>query len=289
VTEQQIILPDGRVLAYAEFGRPDGLPALYFHGSPSSRLEPLLADEGTLHRLGLRIIAPDRPGMGGSDFQLGRGFSDWPRDVTALADSLGLGQFAVWGYSGGCPYVAACAAKIPERLTAAVIVAGAWRMDWPEVAAGLRFPNRLMMLLARHAPWLLGLMFQAMASMGQGAPEKELAGMKGRVCTADYRWFAQDYRRFATLGRIVREALRPGTKGAVWDMRLYIRKFDFRLDEIRVPLRLFHGEQDANYPLTAVRRALRDLPTAQLTTYADEAHLSLSSNRIDEVAAALGV
>ncbi len=288
MVENQLLLPGGRKLAYAEFGRADGRPVFYFHGSPSSRFEPQLIGDESLVRLGLRVIAPDRPGMGGSDFQAGRGFSDWPRDVVTLADSLGLDQFAVWGYSGGGPYAAACAAKIPERLTAAVIVAGAWRMDWPEVAAGLPFPNRLMLFFARRVPWLLGPMFQAMASMGQGTPEKELAGMKGRVTAADYAWFAHDTRRFAALGRVLRESLRPGAKGAVWDMRLYVREFDFRADEIRMPLKLFHGEQDANYPIAAARRALRDLPTAQLVTYADEAHLSLSSNRMDAVAAALG-
>lgn len=285
--DNKLILPDGRTLAYREFGRRDGRPVLYFHGSPSSRLEPLLIGEEALHRLGLRVIAPDRPGMGGSDFQPGRGFSAWPCDVVALADALSLGRFAVWGYSGGGPYAAACAAKIPERLTAAVIVSGAWRLDWPEVASGLPVPNRIMRFLARSAPWLLGLMFQAMKTMGQGRPEKELASMKGRVGAEDYAWFAQDPSRFATLGGILRESLRQGTKGAVWDMRLYVREFDFRLSEIQMPLKLFHGEKDANYPLAAVRRALRDLPTAQLTTYPHEAHLSLSSNQMEAVAAAL--
>lgn len=286
--DRHLILPDGRTLAYAEFGRPDGLPVLYFHGAPSSRFEPLLVGDEVLHRLGLRVIAPDRPGMGGSAFQLGRGFAVWPQDVAALADSLELHRFAVWGYSGGGPYAAACAAKMPGRLTTVVIVAGAWRMDWPEVAAGLPLPNRVMLFLARRIPWLLGPMFRAMASMGQGTPEKELAAMKGRVTQADYAWFAADPRRFATLGRVLRESLRRGAKGAVWDMRRYVHEFDFRANEIRMPLHLFHGAQDANYPLAAVHRALRELPSAQLVTYADEAHLSLSSNRMEAVATALG-
>lgn len=110
--DQQVILPDGRKLAYAEFGRPDGVPVLYFHGAPGSRLEPLLIGDDVLNQLGLRVIAPDRPGMGGSDFQRGRGFSDWPADVVALADALGLGRFAVLGNSGGGPYAAVCAARI---------------------------------------------------------------------------------------------------------------------------------------------------------------------------------
>ena len=38
---RDILLPDGRLLGYAEFGKPDGHPVLYFHGAPSSRLEPM--------------------------------------------------------------------------------------------------------------------------------------------------------------------------------------------------------------------------------------------------------
>lgn len=74
--ESQIILPNDRRLAYAEFGKPEGHPVLYFHGAPSSRLEPLLIGDDVLSRYGLRIIVPDRPGMGRSDFQPNRGFSD---------------------------------------------------------------------------------------------------------------------------------------------------------------------------------------------------------------------
>ena len=93
--EKHILLPDGRKLAYAEFGKPDGRPVMYFHGAPSSRMEPLLIGNEKWVQSGLRVIAPDRPGIGGSDFQPNRGFSDWPRDVLALADSLGLDRFPV--------------------------------------------------------------------------------------------------------------------------------------------------------------------------------------------------
>jgi len=86
--ENHLLLPDGRRLAYAEFGRPDGVPVLYFHGAPASRLEPLLIGDAVLSRAGLRVICPDRPGMGGSDFQPGRGFTEWPVDVLVLADAL---------------------------------------------------------------------------------------------------------------------------------------------------------------------------------------------------------
>ena len=89
-TDNLLTLPDGRKLAYGEFGKPDGYPVLYFHGTPSSRLEPLMIGDEVFRQVGIRVIAPDRPGVGGSDFQLNREFSDWPKDVEFLADAVGL-------------------------------------------------------------------------------------------------------------------------------------------------------------------------------------------------------
>ncbi len=285
-TQQHIVLPDGRRLAYAEFGRTDGVPVLYFHGSPSSRFEPLLIGEETLDRLGLRIIAPDRPGMGGSDFQPGRGFSDWPADVVALTDALGLGQFSVLGNSGGGPYVAVCAARMPDRLRAAVIVSGGWRMDWPEAREGLPFMNRLVMTLARRAPCLLRLLLSAMGGIAQGDREKELRQLKQRVPPADYAAFAQPG-RLEALGESMRACMLQGTKGAAWDMRLYVRAFDFEPTEVHFPILMFHGEQDANAPVALARRVASELPNARLVTFENESHLSTLCHHFEEIAGAL--
>lgn len=115
-TTNLLTLPDNRRLAYAEYGNPNGHPTLYFHGGGASRLEPLLLGDDVFTRLGLRLIAPDRPGIGQSDFQPNRGFSDWVKDIEALANGLELDKFSVWGVSAGGGYAAVCAAKIPERL-----------------------------------------------------------------------------------------------------------------------------------------------------------------------------
>lgn len=285
-TEHQLRLPDGRVLAYAQFGPAEGQPVLYFHGAPSSRLEPLFLSSDILKRYHLRIISPDRPGMGGSDFQSGRRFSDWPGDVVALADALGLDRFSVMGNSGGGPYVAVCAARIPQRLKTAVIVSGGWRMDWPEATRTLPFVNRLVMLLARYAPWLLRLMLSAMGNIATGQREKELAQMKKRMPPVDYEAISQPG-QLEAFGESIRESLKQGTKGPVWDLRQYVREFDFRIDEVRMPVTLFHGEKDRNAPIALARRVAAELPNARLITYENEAHLSTLINHQEEIAEAL--
>lgn len=133
-------LRDGRLLGYAEYGDPGGPALFYFHGFPGSRLEARLGD-AVAARNGVRLIALDRPGFGLSHFKPGRTISEWPDDVVELADALGIDRFAVMGVSGGGPYVAACALKIPHRLIGAAMVSSTapsdapW--DWPGARAGL--------------------------------------------------------------------------------------------------------------------------------------------------------
>ena len=137
-TELQITLSDGRALGYAEYGDPQGKPVFYFHGFPSSRLDWLLSDSNNVAaELNTRIIAVDRPGMGLSDPKPDREMLDWPDDVAELADAFKIKRFAGLGMSGGGPYAAACAYKIPERLTATGIVSGMGPADAPGAKDGL--------------------------------------------------------------------------------------------------------------------------------------------------------
>jgi pimeloyl-ACP methyl ester carboxylesterase len=281
-TEGNVVLADGRNITFAEYGPADGHPVLYFHGAPSSRLEPLLIGEDAFTRQGLRIIAPDRPGMGRSRFQRHRSFADWPVDVIALADAVGLDKFSVLGNSGGGMYAAACAARIPERLHSAVIVSGAWRMDQPQALAQMPFMTRLTWQLAKHVPMLLRPLLRSMAA-GAG---RDLSQMKNILPPPDYDAFEYPG-RYEAFGYVFREALRQGSRGAAWDMRLYVHPFDIRLQDIQLPLQVFHGGKDTNVPLALVRDALAQIPAAKLTVYPHEAHLSTLCNRFDEIAHAL--
>jgi len=277
-TDNLLTLPDGRKLAYAEFGKPDGHPVLYCHGSPTSRLEPLMVGDDLLSQLGLRVICPDRPGIGQSDFQSGRGFSDWPKDVVFLMEAIGLDRFSVLGVSGGGGYAAVCAAKIPERLHKVVIASGAWRMDWPEAVENLGFPYSLMWRSAKHAPILLSFILSMLKVMLR--PPK---GDCGQVLAQQTKTLPSSKIFLWAVG----EAVKQGSKGTLWDMRLHVREWDFDLAEIQVPLTLYHGEQDRNIPLALVQRVVSSLPRAQLLTYPEDDHVSTLSNHFDEIAKAL--
>jgi pimeloyl-ACP methyl ester carboxylesterase len=255
-----ITLRDGRTLAYAELGDPSGHPVLYFHGSPSSRLEPLMIGDETLRSHRLRVVAPDRPGMGGSDFVRGRRMTDWPADAAALADGLGLDRFSILGNSGGGPYVAACASRIPERLLSAVIVSGGWRMDWPEARAGLPLPNRVAMFLAKRAPILLQLLLTAMGSVKEATRRRSWRSSRSacrRPTVAAFR-AARPPRRLRSHDAGMHA---PGSEGRdLGHAAVRARLSDSVRKRSSCPVSWFHGEADTNAPIALARGPLASLP-----------------------------
>jgi pimeloyl-ACP methyl ester carboxylesterase len=280
-------LRDGRSLAYNEYGTPDGKPIIYCHGVPSSRVEgDLNLDAATATALGVRVIVPDRPGVGGSDDQAGRRVIDWPADVADFATQLGFDRFAVLGSSGGGAYALACGAALPDRVRAVGLLGALAPADAPGVYAALSAPLRMMFRLARAAPFLLRGLFRlnlrAMRNGGERATERMAA------------WAPEPDRTLLQRPEISRgfmacfeEACRQGTSGVVTDTALIARPWGFDLATIRVPILLWHGERDANVPVISGRYFAQAIPHCRATFYPDDAHLSVPLNHQREILQAL--
>ena len=277
-----IELSDGRRLGYAEFGDRGGAPVIYFHGWPGARVEGRLGDDAA-RMSGVRLIAIDRPGMGLSDFQPNRGLVDWPDDVVELAATLGLGRFAVLGISGGGPYAAACAWKLADRLTGVGIVSSLAPFDVPGAIASMGRRNRFTFQLVRHLAVLRRILMARVARSVSRRPDLVLE--RGVEATVDKQYLERpDVRKI--LGESLSEAFRSGSRGPAWEMGLYTRPWAFRLEEIRAPVHLWHGEQDPNAPISMGRYLARSIPECRATFYPGEAHLHFV-DRLPEILAAL--
>jgi pimeloyl-ACP methyl ester carboxylesterase len=279
---QSFRLPDGRTLTYAEYGPQDGKPVFYFHGLAGSRMEAGVLYGGEFEKAGIRLVSADRPGMGGSDFQPGRGFSHWPADVVALADCLGLGKFGILGVSGGGGYVSACACLIPDRLTAAVFVSGAGPMDSPEARAAFPAMGRLVWGLAARSVRLTALFLNLTKPRNLGDPAKIRKQLARTLPPSEAAVFDKPGRLEAFIASGA-EAMRQGVQGIAWDTHLYARPWDFRLDEICFPVRLLHGEADRNVPAAVARKVAAAIPGCQATFYPGEGHFSTFANHLDEI------
>jgi pimeloyl-ACP methyl ester carboxylesterase len=282
-----IRLADGRRLGFDEHGAPDGIPVLYFHGSPSSRLEwVLFGPVERLQRHGLRLVAVDRPGLGLSDFQPDRRMIDWPADVRALADHLGWERFAVLGYSGGSAYAAACAWAMPERLTATAMVAAVAPFELPGVAEGIPGGNLRFLMLSRDRPRAARAMQAAMGLVVRFAPNRVLASMASALPAPDRAVIADPDLQRAFL-RMVRESGRQGVRGPQVDSALMVSPWGFDPAEIRVPVSIWKGKQDQNAPLAMAEHLARVIPQSRLTVYPEDGHISVVTRHADAIFGAI--
>jgi pimeloyl-ACP methyl ester carboxylesterase len=282
-----LTLRDGRQLGYSEFGAPDGRPIIYCHGFPASRLEMRLGHE-VAARSGIRLIAPDRPGYGLSDFQPGRRISDWPRDVAELADALALRRFGVLGISGGGPYALACAAVLPNRVTVVGIVCGLGRLDVREATAGMSRFGRLSFALTRRAPAASQILSRALAPVLRRSPQLILKLLASALPPPDAKVLS-DPIVLGLLADAFREGLRQGGRGVALDLALYAQPWEFAVESIRVPCHLWHGEQDRTVPVAMGKRLAAAIPGCCARFYPDEGHFSLPVRRMDEILTVLGV
>jgi pimeloyl-ACP methyl ester carboxylesterase len=276
-------LPDGRRLTYAEYGAREGRPVLYFHGVPGSRLDGEPFDEA-YRALGIRVVAVDRPGFGGSDYVRGRRLLDWPADVAALADSLGADRFLVAGYSSGGKYALACAHALSDHVEAAGVVAGVGPPDTPRFREGLSRNDRLTMTLGTRARPLALAYWRLASTMVNRRPESFIAEFEKEASDPDRAALADPEVRSLVVAT-TREALGSGTRGLVHAIVIQARPWGFRLEDVAVPTRIWHGDRDEIVPLHHSEHAASRIPGAVLTTFRGEGHLL--APRFPEIASSL--
>jgi pimeloyl-ACP methyl ester carboxylesterase len=280
-------LRDGRMLAYMEYGRPDGVPVIYCHGLPSSRVEgDLIIDPTIVESLGARVIVPDRPGIGQSDHQEGRRIVDWPTDVSELASHLGAGRLAVLGSSGGAAYALACGAHL-SQVKAVGIMGGVAPLDVPGMLKSFSVPLRVMFRLGRSAPGVLNWMYRMNLRAMRGGGEKASQRMAAMSPPPDRALILQRPEIAAGFMACFEEACHNGTRGPVTDTTLIARPWGVDLARIQVPVLVWHGVQDRNVPVECARYFARTIPQCKATFYPDDAHLSVPFNHQTEIFSAL--
>lgn len=275
-------LPDGMVVGYAEVGDAEGPPVIVLPGTPGSRLQVTwVRFQQAAEDLGIRVIGVDYPGVGLSTFRRNTvvGTADM---IAALADALGLDRFAVLGYSAGGKHASACAWKFPDRVTRLVLLSSPCPVDVPGAQAARSPLDRAGSMLARRAPWTARLVERWMArDLRRGrVPKVLLMAISG--CDADKAIAAdEEFRQFFV--RQAAEAYRQGTRGLAHDDVLEAQPWGFRLDEISVPIEMWHGTQDHPAPTAAARRLAAVLPHPTTHFVPDQGHLLVTTDHIRDI------
>lgn len=260
--ELDVPLADGQVLHAYDTGGDDRLAVVWHHGTPNIGLppEPLFAASD---RMGIRWVAYDRPGYGGSPRAVGRDIGSAARYTAAVADAVGLRQFAVLGHSGGGSHALACAALLPDRVVAAVSAAGLAPYD-----AGF--------------DWFAG-----MAESGEASLRAAAAGLAAKEAheaaggddppgfiAADWDALAGEWGWF---GKVVEPAVAGGPGGLVDDDIAYVTPWASDPRMITAPTLLLHGGGDQVVPSSHGEWLARVCPTAKLWLAPEEGHISVLS------------
>lgn len=254
-------LRDGRRLAYTEHGDLAGKPILFIHGNPGSRYvrHP---DETIAQELGVRIITPDRPGYGLSDFQPGRRLVDYPDDIAQLMDSLAINQFAVLGVSAGGPYAAACAYKLAQRITRTALVSSAAPLDRENAYEDVPPSLRTAFQLVKNLPgWLCRFILWQQNQKQNRDPERSLAERAQILSPADQNLLARPEIKAQVLG-YRKEAARQGMKGTLREMQILSSPWGFPLEAIRGEVHIWHWETDLFVPIQMGRYLAQQIPNA---------------------------
>jgi pimeloyl-ACP methyl ester carboxylesterase len=263
-----------------DVGDPEGVPLLYLHGTPDSRLARP-ADDGPAARAGVRLLALDRPGYGGSD-PLPIGGSSWTgplaRDVAAVLGELQVGHVGLLAWSGGTLAALALAAALPAQVSALGIVsglvprqayddpavrrAGAERLHTLGLADTLppgQLGEAVAPLLAPH-PCDRALALEHQAERRDPAGARELASVAGG---AD------------RMADALVEAVRHGLAGVAADVEAQARALDVDVTTVACRTRLWYGSADAVTPPAFGDWYARELPAATLDVVPGAAHYLL--------------
>ena len=266
---------DGRRLRVYEAGAATGPLVLVHHGTPGAGVLWQRWIEQAAGA-GIRLASYDRPGYGGSDRRPGRSVADAAADAAAVADVLGAPRFATWGISGGGPHALACAALLPERVTAAASLAGvaprtADGLDW---SAGMGGENQDEFGAAERGEQpLRGYLAPTREGVLAATPATLQAEFATLLSPVDVAALGRGVASF--LHESFQSGLEPGYEGWLDDDLAFVSPWGFEPADVRVPVLLLQGRQDLMVPFEHGRWLAGRLPTVEARLAEDHGHLTL--------------
>jgi pimeloyl-ACP methyl ester carboxylesterase len=279
VQDQTIRLASGRTVGFADFGIPGATAVLWCHGGPGSRLEPSYHRRAAIEA-GLRIIGIDRPGYGLSTPQPGRTIGGWVPEALAVADHLGIGQFAAVGISTGGAFALALAALAPERVLGVVACCSMTDSRWPEGRASMSRPHV-------HAVWEAPDRAAALAAAtdahGENGSKMRGGGMAAALAPSDVALFRDPEWMTETMAEFP-AMFAHGLEGYT-DDRLADRAgwVTFDVTSIQCPVTVLHGGSDRMVAVIHARHTAELVPGAELVIFDDLGHFSIATKVVPAI------
>ena len=281
--EHRITLPDGRTLAAAEWGDPDGTPLIANHGTPGGRIG-WYKDPDIYRKFGVRRITYDRPGYGDSTRHPGRRVVDAVSDIEHLTAALGIDRFLVGGGSGGGPHALACAALLPDRVLGTALIA----CVAPFEADGLSFLEG--MGQENHEEFAAALAGEARLEAYLEPVRQEILRMSGAEVAAMFGELVDEVDRAAITGEYaawlaeqMREGQRESSAGWVDDDISFTLPWGFDVESIQGRVHVWQGEHDRMVPFTHGTWLAAHLGNPCVHLHPEHGHMSLAAAGLPQI------
>ncbi len=273
--EGNIAVGDDRQIGFAEFGDPQGRAVFWLHGTPGARRQIPTEARVYAEKRQIRLIGVDRPGIGSSTPHQYDNVFAFADDLRTIADTLGIDKMEVIGLSGGGPYTLACAAAMPDRVVAAGVIGGVAPTTGSDgIAGGVMGSVGLRVApLLQVAGGPIGVVASALIRLIRpvGSPAVDLYG---RVSPeADRQLLARPEIKAMFLDDLLNGS-RKQMAAPFADVVVFARDWGFRLDEVKVPVRWWHGDHDHIVPFEHGQHVVAKLPDVELYHLPGESHLA---------------
>ncbi len=268
---QILQLSDERRMSYTATGPEDGVPVMYCHGAIGTALGKAIDLEALTARLGVRMIAPSRPGVGGSDVLPGRTILDFAADARELADHLSLDRFTVVGVSAGGPYALALGRELPDRVSRVAVCSSLSPMQAPHRMPGMQKRARAAGVLVTRLPGACIALGDAIVPVIAHHPGLLNRVIAAHAASCERRLLARPEERAAASNGFL-EAARSGVRGMIEDYLTYARDWGFSATEVQSEVQLWHGLEDRLVPVEHALALAANLPRCRLFLDPDEGH-----------------
>jgi pimeloyl-ACP methyl ester carboxylesterase len=248
--ESQVDLADGRRLGYTTYGAGSGPLVVVLDGPASRGLAEASATSAAGR--GIRLVAPDRPGVRASTPAPGRGIADWPQDHAALLDALGARRAGILSQSGGTPYAIAAAAALPDRTIALAGLGPVAPFDDPASVRELGGELRAGVRLSRRAPWLLRAVLRRFAKAAAKDPKKMARKLADGLAPADARVLEDP--AWLTIHEQATQEILGEWRAVAHEIELMARPWGIDPADVRVPVSFWSGSADTRHPTAQARR-----------------------------------
>src|SRR6185295_11183342 len=271
--EGNIAVGDDRQIGFAEFGDPQGRAVFWLHGTPGARRQIPMEARVYAEQRQIRLIGIDRPGIGSSTPHQYDTVFAFAEDLRTIADTLGIDKFEVIGLSGGGPYTLACAAAMSDRVVAAGVLGGVAPTSGSDaIGGGVSTLVKVAAPVIGVAGAPIRLAASGLIRLIRPVAEPALYLYASISPEGDRRLLVRPEFKAMFLDDLLNGS-RKQLAAPFADVVVFARDWGFRLDEVKVPVRWWHGDCDHIVPFAHGQHVVAMLPDAELYTLPGESHL----------------